>query len=763
MGAKLSLQFRQALRSGNEVIALQLFQSSPELKQLNPNKPYGLSRSRSTPLHYAARRGLLDIYKEFLLKGGDPTVINSKGQTSVHLICTTANAKDSVESQRRADMLTFTIDHCVKKKQKIIGLSFVDNSLNSPLHLAATSGLIKCVEILVANDVPLIIRNIADQTPMDCLQKSPYKNAIGAILEPKIVFVPTESTSELANKPLFLREESYQPYHEERLKQLREDLLSQCSDALGLSRVHSETLLQANGWSLEIVVEKWVENHKKLCDQAGIEVPADMTDNVPRAVDDKDSQEDKSMVHQTSLDESECEICFEVVTEKIAIPCGHVICKMCWEEYLKEKINSGNVSKLKCPAFDCSELVPLPVIMSLVPEEIYQKYIKFGLDNFVTGKSDIKWCPHPGCERAAQVPSDQGQGSQVRSSISQLPTASNDNTESKDTPVHRNVDCGLGHFFCWSCSKTAHDPCSCETWAQWEKEVRQRLENEKGVQMAADMVTDEVWVGKNCKPCPNCKSPIHKDDGCNQLTCYKCDHEFCWVCMGRWRFHGDWTGGYFECNNYIQKKLAKRKQDKAKSEAQRKAKKKHGRYFKHVYDRYKNHLQSLEFELTILEKADEKMRKLRASTSGEEDVTFFEDAVRELLKCCHVLKASYALSYFIHNETERADFFKLLADVEKSTELLAQSVNRPHLETPKDQIILLTVKSRERRRSFLPAGRKFNPTKAALEEEGESDRSFDDPMRNWLGVDILAGLHNDTNSAAFYHDIEDYGYSDDSW
>ena len=262
MGAKLSLQFRQALRSGNELIALQLFHSSPELKQLNPNKPYGLSQSRSTPLHYAARRGLLDIYKEFLLKGGNPTVTNSKGQTSVHLICTTANAKDSVESQRRADMLTFTIDYCAKKKQKIVGLSFVDNSLNSPLHLAATSGLIKCVEILVANDVPLIVRNIADQTPMDCLQKSPYRNAIGAILEPKIVFVPTESTSELANKPLFLREESYQPYHEERLKQLREDLLSQCSDALGLSRVHSETLLQANGWSLEIVVEKWVENHK---------------------------------------------------------------------------------------------------------------------------------------------------------------------------------------------------------------------------------------------------------------------------------------------------------------------------------------------------------------------------------------------------------------------------------------------------------------------------------------------------------------------
>ena len=758
MGATISSQFLQALKSGNEVTALQLFHSSPELQQLDPNKVYGRSRSQKTLLHYAARRALLNIYKEFILKGGDPTVINSKGQTSIHLICTTANAKDSLESQIRADMLTFTIDYCAEKKQ-IAGLSFVDNSLNSPLHLAVTSGLVKCVEILVANDVPLIVRNVADQTPVDCLQKSPQRNAIGAILEAKMVFVTSESSSELARKPGILRMESYKPQHEKRLKQLQEDLLSKCSDALGLSRVHCETLLQANGWSLEIVIDKWMENRKELCDQAGIEVPVDVSDVSQPAVADDDA--DKQF--QSSVTEHECEICFEMVTEKISIPCRHVVCKMCWEEYLKEKINSGNVCKLKCPSFNCSELVPAPVIMSLVPDEIYQKYLKFGLDNFVTGKSDIKWCPHPGCERAVQVPTDQGQGDQVRySTFLQAPNAlnSSDNTENKEIAVYRNVDCGLGHFFCWSCSKTAHDPCSCETWAQWEKEVKQRLENKKGVQMAANFISDEVWVGENCKPCPSCKSPIYKDDGCNHITCYKCYHEFCWVCMGRWRFHGDWTGGYFECNNYIQKKLAKRKVDKAKSEAQRKAKKEHGRYFKHVYDRYKNHLQSLDFELAILEKADEKMTKLRASISGDEDVTFFEDAVRELLKCRHVLKGSYALSYFIHNEAGRTEFIKLLADLEGSIELLAQSVNRPHLQTPKDKIILLTVQCREKRRSFLPAGRKFNPTELALKEEESRDRSYDDPIRHWLGVDIMLGLQSETN---FIDDgiIDDYDYSDD--
>ena len=157
------------------------------------------------------------------MQGGDPNVANSKGQTSIHLICTTANARDSLESQIRADMLTFTMDYCVKKKKKTVELASLDKSLNSPLHLAVTSGLVKCVEILVSSNVSVISKNIAGQTPMDCLQKSPYRSAIGAILEPKMVFASTESSTELANKPQFLREESYKPYHEERLKKLQED------------------------------------------------------------------------------------------------------------------------------------------------------------------------------------------------------------------------------------------------------------------------------------------------------------------------------------------------------------------------------------------------------------------------------------------------------------------------------------------------------------------------------------------------------------
>ena len=140
MGAAISesLQFQQALRNGDELTALQLYHSSLELKKLNVNKVYTLSHTRSIPLHYAAKRGLRDIYGEFILQGGEPTFPNGKGQTAIHLICTCTNAaKDPEECERRATMLSLTIDYRGKRKKRMVGLTLMDSSNNSPLHFSS--------------------------------------------------------------------------------------------------------------------------------------------------------------------------------------------------------------------------------------------------------------------------------------------------------------------------------------------------------------------------------------------------------------------------------------------------------------------------------------------------------------------------------------------------------------------------------------------------------------------------------------------------
>jgi hypothetical protein len=36
------------------------------------------------------------------------------------------------------------------------------------------------------------------------------------------------------------------------------------------------------------------------------------------------------------------------------------------------------------------------------------------------------------------------------------------------------------------------------------------------------------------------------------FSCRKCRKDFCWICMQDWSLHSDVTGGYFQCNRYLQ-------------------------------------------------------------------------------------------------------------------------------------------------------------------------------------------------------------------
>lgn len=182
----------------------------------------------------------------------------------------------------------------------------------------------------------------------------------------------------------------------------------------------------------------------------------------------------------------------------------------------------------------------------------------------------IKWCPIPGCGRAVRLPEAEQTGNK---------------NLNKPLPVTSHaVDCGNAHFFCWEClgkfliiafdkfecckfssivegvfkyillmklvalhlvvymyrSKPrkhrkhfflslgeAHAPSGCKQWQEWQIKIAEvKPEELKASCSGTEDAANCLWLVTNSKPCPNCKSPIQKNEGCNHMKCSKVNHQF---------------------------------------------------------------------------------------------------------------------------------------------------------------------------------------------------------------------------------------------
>jgi len=97
--------------------------------------------------------------------------------------------------------------------------------------------------------------------------------------------------------------------------------------------------------------------------------------------------------------------------------------------------------------------------------------------------------------------------------------------EEKRNPLNLIMICtnpSCKFTFCFNCKEEWHADTTCEKYQKWKQE------NSKGDSSYRD------WVRLHAKPCPGCGNAIEKNGGCNHMTCQKCDHQFCWLCMGQY-------------------------------------------------------------------------------------------------------------------------------------------------------------------------------------------------------------------------------------
>ncbi|XP_057475852.1 probable E3 ubiquitin-protein ligase ARI7 isoform X2 [Actinidia eriantha] len=291
--------------------------------------------------------------------------------------------------------------------------------------------------------------------------------------------------------------------------------------------------------------------------------------------------------------------------------------------YISTSINDGpGCLMLRCPDPSCGAAIGQDMINLLASKDDKEKYNRYFLRSYIEDNRKAKWCPAPGCDYAVDFI--------VGSGI-------------------YDVTCRCSYSLCWNCTEEAHRPVDCGTVAKWILKNTAESENMN-------------WILANSKPCPKCKRPIEKNQGCMHITCTPpCKFEFCWLCLGPWSDHGERTGGFYACNRY---ETAKQEGVLDEDEKRREMAKSSLERYTHYYERWATN-QSLE---TLSDK----------QCQTESHLKFIIEAWLQIVECRRVLKWTYAYGYYLpeHEQAKRQFFEYLQGEAESGLERLHQCAEK---------------------------------------------------------------------------------------
>ncbi|KAK1426350.1 hypothetical protein QVD17_15021 [Tagetes erecta] len=408
---------------------------------------------------------------------------------------------------------------------------------------------------------------------------------------------------------------------EDDIRQRQEDDITRICSVLSVSRDSACMLLRRYNWNVSNVHEAWFANEDKVRKAVGLL--------------------DKTTYKPTKARELPCGICFEsYLLDKISTAaCGHPFCNTCWTAYISTSINDGpGCLTLRCPIPSCGAAVGVDMVNMLTSDEDKTKYQRYLLRSYIEDNRKTKWCPAPGCDCAIEF--DLGSGSY-------------------------DVTCHCSYSFCWNCTEEAHRPVDCETVSKWIMKNSAESENMN-------------WILANSKPCPKCKRPIEKNQGCMHMTCNPpCKYEFCWLCLGQWSDHGERTGGFYACNRY---ESAKQEGAYDESERRREMAKNSLERYTHYYERWATNQSSRQKALADLHQMQTvHLAKLsEKQCQPETQLKFIIEAWLQIVECRRVLKWTYAYGYYLpEQELAKRQFFEYLqGEAEAGLERLHQCAEK---------------------------------------------------------------------------------------
>ncbi|KAJ5637912.1 hypothetical protein N7490_007791 [Penicillium lividum] len=406
--------------------------------------------------------------------------------------------------------------------------------------------------------------------------------------------------------------------------------INEVSAILGLPPESAAILLRFGRWKQEKLIEGYMEHPEETLEEAGLGTNFEgtaKTEVVPAFM---------------------CDICCEdgPDLETYAMRCGHRFCVDCYRQYLAGKIKEeGEAARIECPGDTCHRIVDSRSLDLLVTNDLKERYRTLLTRTYVDNKDNLRWCPAPNCEYAIDCPVKARELRRI------VPT----------------VRCFCKHEFCFGCTITDHQPTPCALVKMW-------------LQKCEDDSETANWISANTKECPKCQSTIEKNGGCNHMTCRKCKHEFCWMCMGLWSEHGT---SWYNCSRYEEKSGADARGAQAKSRQSLE------RYL-HYYNRYANHEQSAKLDKDLYLKTEKKMTSLQ-SQSGLSwiEVQFLDTASQALQQCRQTLKWTYAFAFYLARNNLTEIFEDNQKDLEMAVESLSEMFEKPVSELAELKVDIL--------------------------------------------------------------------------
>lgn len=407
-------------------------------------------------------------------------------------------------------------------------------------------------------------------------------------------------------------------YGPEQIQSHQDKQIKEISNILGQPAEAAAILLRHARWNKERLIESYMDKTEEVLESAGL---GESTSEPPKI------EKVKGFV---------CDICCEDEPglDTFAMKCRHRFCVDCYKHYLATKIkDEGEAARIRCPGNGCNKIVDSKSLDFLVSDNLKDRYQVLLTRTYVDDKDNLRWCPAPNCVYTVEC-------------------GVKDRELSKIVPT---VHCDCGHFFCFGCSLNDHQPAPCSLVKKWLKKCEDDSETAN-------------WISANTKECPKCHSTIEKNGGCNHMTCRKCRHEFCWMCMGVWSEHGT---SWYNCNRFEEKSGSEARDAQAKSRQSLE------RYL-HYYNRYANHEQSAKLDKDIYLKTEKKMTQLQMSTGMSWiEVQFLDSASQALQQCRQTLKWTYSFAYYLARNNLTEIFEDNQKDLEMAVENLSEMFEKP--------------------------------------------------------------------------------------